>query len=149
MPQLYENGRIGFDINFEKIIETVVRAIVHSTVVFVFPMLAYRALEHSGNGSVFVFGTLEYMALIMVISVRASYITETWTWINWVLTLVSFSLLFVFIMVWSSPFPLAGVMQPRYYGVGWRCLGSPLCWIVCFSVVLTCLWLDIVYDHIR
>ena len=56
----------GLDINFAKIIETVLRSIIHSAVVFVFPILAYRALEHNDNGSVFVFGTL----------VRASFHAE-------------------------------------------------------------------------
>ena len=122
----------GLDINFAKIIETVVRSIIHSAVVFVFPILAYRALEHNDNGSVFVVGTLvrasfhaehlhavgcamcvcawglmqcmhwdgttwdeysvvcvqEYIALILVISVRASYITETWCAIEFVVLLV-------------------------------------------------------------
>lgn len=40
-------------------------------------------------------------------------------------------------------------MQPRYYGVGWRCLGSPLCWLVIFSVVLICLLMDMVFDRFR
>ena len=41
-----------------KIVETVARAVVHSLVIHGMPMLAYRALESSGDGSIFLYGTI-------------------------------------------------------------------------------------------
>lgn len=41
-----------------KIVETVVRAVAHSLVIHFMPMLAYRALESSGDGSIFFYGTI-------------------------------------------------------------------------------------------
>ena len=71
------------------------------------------------------------------------------TWINWLFVIGCVAFYFLYLIVWSSPFPLATSMQPRYFGVGWRCLCTPLFWVLVFLTVCTCVAIDVVYDRLR
>ena len=80
-PRLYSTGLLGLDLNWKKMLESLVLSFIHGCIVLVVPFTGLRALVASDGTTtdgLYAWGTLVYSCLIMLCIYRALMLSSTW-----------------------------------------------------------------------
>lgn len=77
-PRLYDVGRLSHELNFGTLVFENVRAAVHSLIVWWICMAAMPALQTLGLGGTDFVGSLLWVEVILVATVRVTFMTTTW-----------------------------------------------------------------------
>ncbi len=120
------------------------QAVIDSLLIFCVPLIAYdrAASTWSSRGytdGLYVFGTLVYSCLIMVMLVKVATITSTWT--SWHIACLIGSLFFYFIFLVS--YTNAIYFAYYFYWVAFEMLSRGVFWLLIFVVPVLSWILDL------
>jgi phospholipid-transporting ATPase len=144
-PALYVSGRLGLDLNIAVVVEAIVLAVVHSTIVFLWPVAAYQGLEQSDLNGLFTFGTTVFSCLFFAMQGRVMMLTSSWTTIAVYFQLFSFFSYFLFLVVYSQLYS----WSPDFYGLCSHILSQPMFWVVVSGVPASALSVDLLVNYIK
>merc|ERR1719238_2555363 len=81
-PALYKSGRLGLDLNFRKMAEALLSALLHAVILVKVLAAAMPGMNTDGLGGYYAFGTAAFSCLIMAMNYRAAFLTKTWNWVS-------------------------------------------------------------------
>jgi len=142
-PALYKSGRLGLDLNFRKLAEALLSALLHAVILVKVLAAAMPGMSTDGLGGYYLFGTAAFSCLIMAMNYRAAFLTKTWNWLSLsAMFFGSFGLYIVFITIY-------GLMPwSNMYMVPFKVATTPLFWLVLIVVPLQAMTIDLVVAYV-
>eukprot|EP00941_MAST-03F_sp_MAST-3F-sp1_P005138 g5138.t1 len=144
-PELYVTGRRQMDLNKQKLIENVMLAFWHGSIIMLFPALGYASFDDgSVNGMLFV-STVVFSCLFWVMLYRNCFLF--WTVNKYAIhsILVSIFLFFLFFVLYGMFFSI--YMNPAFYYVPIYCMMEPTYWLVVIGVTGTAVLGDLALTY--
>jgi len=96
LPELYIAGRLNLQLRPSAMMVMVLRALIYSFLLNIWPALLYPAFEVRGENDVLVYGTTMYTGLVLAMNARAAMLTNTWTWMNAAMLVLTILLYFAY-----------------------------------------------------
>lgn len=150
-PELYEVGRLGLDLGRRKMFFTLCAAFVHSAIVFLVTILAFPSMDLLGAGDYYTFGTAAYSCLIVDMTYRAMFLTNThnhYTVLAAVLSLFAYVCWLIFYPSWQW---VADMLEPNMYMVPAHMAKTAHFWFCLISVPMLAMVFDVfmtfMYHH--
>jgi magnesium-transporting ATPase (P-type) len=150
-PQLYKQGQKRRFFSFSIFAAYVLNSIFHSFVCFIIPMYAYYNTAMHYDPSLLGVGIVIYTCVVVVVTVKVSLETASWTFINFIVVGVSLLSWWIYIIIYSNLYLILGVGRENkwdwflakewYYPTdGWVVMGDGLFWLtVLITVAIACL----------
>jgi len=129
-PKLYENGRLGLDLNMVKMTEMLLSSLVHSLIIFGVMWYAFDTMDTMHANDYYGFGTSVFTWLIVAMNYRVVFITTTINWVFAASVLVSFGTLAMFLGIYCR----VQWLSPWMYNVDIHMVQDPLFWIGLLAV---------------
>lgn len=123
--KLYENGRLGLDLNFVRMAEMLLSALVHSLILFMVMMLAFSKMDTVNANDYYTFGTSVFTWLIVAMNYRVIFVTST---INLVFVAALGASLVTY-MFFLGVYCRVQWLSPWMYNVDQEMIQEPLFWI--------------------
>jgi len=147
-PEVYVSGRLNLNLNVRRLLSWIGSALVHGSLVFWVPFMAYAYgcwAENGRTDGLYVFGTTVYTAMILAMNWRVCLETSTWTWVNALVVTVSVLGFFGFLALYSHVLWFA----PEFYQVADHAFARPLFWLLPLLVVAAGAVFDLAAEVIR
>jgi hypothetical protein len=147
----YQVGLTGSDLNLRKIMTWIVRAVLHSAVVFWLPFGCYALngplwdASHGMSDGLDVAGFATFCALIWGMQFKVSMETLSWTYLNHIFLWASIIIFYIFAIGYSNIFSLS----PQMYGVAVITLMRPTYWLMLVLVLGTMVAVDFTLELVR
>jgi len=142
-PELYEVGRRGKDLGLKKVTYTLAAAVLHSATLFCVTLFSFPSLDLSNSGDYYTFGTAVYTCLIIDVTYRAFFVTDShnkYTRSSLFVALFGYA---IYLVVYTESKFITNVLEPNMFHVGRRMAKSGYFWICVFTVPLIAMVLDI------
>ena len=142
LPELYIEGRKNVYLTIGLVIKQILFSILNAAIIFFVSL--YSATDNPEVvGNLLLWGTGMFYALILSMTWRACFITDTWTWLHHLFVWGSVFLEMAFMLLYSA-FPGA------FFGTAPEMLVSLWFWFNCvFLVPITTVLIDMAYKQIR
>uniref|UniRef100_A0A7S1RD31 Phospholipid-transporting ATPase n=1 Tax=Alexandrium catenella TaxID=2925 RepID=A0A7S1RD31_ALECA len=137
-PELYENGRLGLELNRYKMCETVVSALLHSLGILAISTLAFSGMSLQQAGDYYTYGTAVYSLLIIASNYRVAFMTITWNWVSIAMQVISFGGYTIFLAIYG----VWRTIEPPFFSVPYHMASNAPFWVCCFSVPALSLYFD-------
>jgi len=146
VPSFYATGLSYSELNIRKILQWIVRAILHSLLCALIPItLSTRGVLPDELGSLFALGTLIFACVLFTVNFIVALETQTWNGTHWFFHPGS-ALLFFLSVLFFSIFPSYHFM----YGVAQQVFSSGMFWIVGVLLVpVTNVCINLLFKHLR
>eukprot|EP00408_Alexandrium_pacificum_P013219 CAMPEP_0171212874 /NCGR_PEP_ID=MMETSP0790-20130122/30357_1 /TAXON_ID=2925 /ORGANISM="Alexandrium catenella, Strain OF101" /LENGTH=601 /DNA_ID=CAMNT_0011678571 /DNA_START=180 /DNA_END=1985 /DNA_ORIENTATION=+ len=151
-PELYAIGRLGVDLGRLKTAWTLCAAFVHSVILFLVTILAFPSMDLHGAGDYYTFGTTAYSCLIVDVTYRAVFLTNThnrYTVLAIVLSLFGYACWLVF---YPSQQWVANLLEPNMYMVPYHMVRTAYFWFCLIAVPMLAMVVDMfvtfIYHHL-
>lgn len=138
-PELYSVGREGRDLNPARTRGTLYLAFVHAMILFTYTVSAFPAMDLSGSGDYYTFGTTAYTCLLVDMNYRVMFLSVNWNKYTVFSIFVSFTLYAVYLCIYPFVKPLCNLLEPNMYNVPRNMVAQPTFWIclVCIPAMAT------------
>lgn len=137
-PALYENGRLGLDLNVARMVEMLLSALVHSLILFMVMMLAFDNMDTMHSNDYYSFGTSVFTWLVVTMNYRVVFVTSTVNWVFVAAIASSFATYVLFLAVYCR----SGWLSPWMYNVDVQMVQEPLFWIGLLAVPALAIMVD-------
>eukprot|EP00435_Cladocopium_sp_Y103_P020236 s1351_g4.t3 len=134
-PDQYQVGPNSEDLNPKRVVMTILVAILHALVIVVITLFAFPALECSGSGDYYTFGTICYTCLILDVNYRASFLNKNSRYYTMLTALVSFGMYCFYLMVYTLWQWLCDKLTPNMYHVPSHMITRSAYFYICICVV--------------
>jgi hypothetical protein len=141
-PELYKAGREGRDLNSKKILQTLLSAITHSTILLSYVGLAFPSMDIHGAGDYYTFGTAVYSCLLVDMNYRAAFITSTHNQYTFGSICASFILYAFYLVVYPCTEFVTSLLAPNMYMVPYHMVKHLIFWMCLVAVPATAITLD-------
>ncbi|CAL1151223.1 unnamed protein product [Cladocopium goreaui] len=135
-PDQYQVGPNSEDLNARRVVMTITVAILHALVIVVITLFAFPALECSGSGDYYTFGTICYTCLILDVNYRAYFLSNKNSRYYTMLTaVVSFGMYSFYLVVYTVWQWLCDKLTPNMYHVPAHMVTKSAYFYICIFVV--------------
>jgi len=141
-PKLYEVGRLGLDLNVNKVGFMLCSALVHSAALHWITLLAFPSLDLRGSGDYYTFGTMCYSCLVLDVNYRVAFMTNThniWTIGS---LFLSFVLYVIYLYVYTEYKMVTDFLEPNMYKVPHHMIRNWYFWFCILLVPLLAMTFD-------
>ncbi|KAL0478100.1 phospholipid-transporting ATPase ATP8 [Acrasis kona] len=151
-PKLYKVFKNDYLFNYQTLIVWLARPFWHACVLFFVPLISslwtnWGVLGVGVQDDVWSFGTITITATIFVVLIRHSYEIKYWTWIAFVVMLLSL-ISYLAVAPFISAFP-SFLADYTYYFVYYMYAQSAAAWAAMFLAVALCILPDVVYKFVK
>jgi len=135
---LYQNGRLGLDLNLKRMVEMLLSALVHSLILFMVMMLAFDKMDTMHANDYYSFGTSVFTWLVFAMNYRVIFVTSTINIVFVAALASSFGVYILFLAVYCR----SEWLSPWMYNVDVEMMQEPLFWIGLLAVPALAIMVD-------
>nr|CAG4643715.1 EOG090X00X3 [Lepidurus arcticus] len=149
-PALYKSSQSGKHFNVKVFWLWIMKALIHSVVLFWLPLEAFKMDVLWGNGrdgGYLVLGNAVYTYVVVTVCLKAALETYAFTWLTWLAIGGSMATWFLFFIIYSNLWPALPI-GANMIGMDRMLLGSLVFWLGLILVPVTCLVGDVFYKAV-
>eukprot|EP00425_Heterocapsa_triquetra_P006133 CAMPEP_0195158070 /NCGR_PEP_ID=MMETSP0448-20130528/185471_1 /TAXON_ID=66468 /ORGANISM="Heterocapsa triquestra, Strain CCMP 448" /LENGTH=1722 /DNA_ID=CAMNT_0040196865 /DNA_START=87 /DNA_END=5253 /DNA_ORIENTATION=+ len=125
-PSLYRCGREGLDLNYSKMIFTMISAVTHSLILLFVTITAFPGMELLDAGDYYTFGTAVYSCLILDMSYRVLFLAFTRNRYTYFVTAGSVALYAIYLVAYAGSIRnITNLLEPNMWHVPWHLIIWP------------------------
>jgi magnesium-transporting ATPase (P-type) len=150
-PAVYAVGMLYKDLNMKKMLYWIMRAVLHSAIVFWLPYGAFAPVDGTVDGQgglvdgMSVAGLTTFLALVWAMQVKVGMIASTWTWINHLVIWLSMLGFYGFVLIYQ----LLSGFAPDFFHVANVAFSRPSHWLSIILVMGVMAACDFAIDGVR